>query len=205
MSRPQSTTPPLHFPPGPSQCGTQPGTEMFLLTLLLCLAPLMLTETQPGLARLKVPDGVRDYYDSVRGGRRRGRQIVPGVYSCGHQGKDQFINFINPHYPSHDNVAGTCHFRMVTNDPGVCQIRVDFVDTELLSPYQGDCNDQYLIVSGSTWSTGFQKVCGINPDQHFYLHLDKGRQVGSVVGQWWGSGGSGFIISHWTRRWLPAC
>ena len=161
-----------------SQCARTPRTAMFPLTLLLSfLPPLMMTETQSALARLKVPDGVKDYYESVRGGRRRGRQIVPGVYSCGHQGKDQFINFINPHYPSHDNVAGTCHFRMVTSDPGVCQIRVDFVDTELLSPYQGDCNDQYLIVSGSTWSTGFQKVCGINPDQHFYLHLDKGRLV----------------------------
>jgi len=96
------------------------------------------------------------------------------VYSCGHQGKDQFINFINPHYPSPDNVAGTCHFRMVTSDPGVCQIRVDFVDTELLSPERGDCNDQYLIVSGAIWNPGFHKLCGINPDQHFYLHLDKG-------------------------------
>ena len=123
-------------------------------------------ETQQGLG---VPDALSEYYSS----RRRGRQIVPGVYSCGHQGKDQFINFINPHYPSHDNVAGTCHFRMVTQQPGICQVRVDFVDTELLSPVQGDCVDQYLIVSGSTWSTGFNKLCGINPDQHFYIHLDK--------------------------------
>ena len=27
--------------------------------------------------------------------------------------------------------------------------------------------------SGSTWTTGFNKLCGINPDQHFYIHLDK--------------------------------
>ena len=52
---------------------------------------------------------------------------MPAVYSCGHQGKEQFINLINPHYPSHDTVAGTCHFRMVTSDPGVCQVSVDFV------------------------------------------------------------------------------
>ena len=38
---------------------------------------------------------------------------------------------------------------------------------------RGDCEDQYLIVSGSVWNPGFHKLCGINPDQHFYLHLDK--------------------------------
>ena len=60
---------------------------------------------------LRIPEDLKHYYKSSMGGQRQGRQIVPGVYSCGHQGKDQFINFINPHYPSHDNVAGTCHFR----------------------------------------------------------------------------------------------
>ena len=63
---------------------------------------------------LRVPPVVREHY--MKG--RSGRQIVPGVYSCGHQvsqidivaipnpvlkyflkGSDQFINFINPHYP----------------------------------------------------------------------------------------------------------
>ena len=124
------------------------------------------------LQQLGVPEALKEFYNEKKA-VRSGRQIVPGVYSCGHQGKDQFINFINPHYPSHDNVAGTCHFRMVTAEPGVCQVRVDFVDTELLSPIEGDCVDQYLIISGSTWSTGFNKLCGINPDQHFYIHLDK--------------------------------
>ena len=75
---------------------------------------------------LDVPAALRDHHQEARR-TRRGRQIVPGVYSCGHQGKDQFINFINPHYPRHDNVAGTCQFRMVTSEPGVCQVRVDFV------------------------------------------------------------------------------
>ena len=75
---------------------------------------------------LDVPAALRDHHQEARR-TRRGRQIVAGVYSCGHQGKDQFINFINPHYPRHDNVAGTCQFRMVTSEPGVCQVRVDFV------------------------------------------------------------------------------
>ena len=158
-----------------------------IILLSLLLASLRPTQSQwrPVLA---VPEDVREHYETERVGRRRGRQIVPGVYSCGHQGKDQFINFINPHYPSHDNVAGTCHFRLVTSDPGVCQVRVDFVDTELLSPQQGDCKDQYLLVTGSTWSTGFNKLCGINPDQHFYVReyiTQHSDVVLSIVLQTW--------------------
>ena len=34
------------------------------------------------------------------------------------------------------------------------QVRIDFVDTEMLAPTEGDCMDQYLLVSGSVWTTG---------------------------------------------------
>ena len=30
----------------------------------------------------------------------------------------------------------------------------------------------FLNNSGSIWNPGFHKLCGINPDQHFYIHLD---------------------------------
>ena len=53
---------------------------------------------------------------------RNGKQINPGIYSCGHQGSETFINFINPHYPGHDNVAGTCHFRVLPSSPQICQV-----------------------------------------------------------------------------------
>lgn len=43
----------------------------------------------------------------------------------------------------------------------------------MLSPMEGQCEDQYLTVSGSIWNLGFTRLCGINPDQHFYVHLDK--------------------------------
>ena len=52
-----------------------------------------------------------------RGSISRIYLFIRCFYSCGHQGKDQFINFINPHYPSHDNVAGTCHFRYYKRCP----------------------------------------------------------------------------------------
>ena len=111
---------------------------------------------------------------------RNGKQINPGIYSCGHQGSETFINFINPHYPGHDNVAGTCHFRVLPSSPQICQVnflrnhstiawlrvnihnkwnrsirmliifqvRIDFVDTEMLTPTEGSCKDQYMSISG---------------------------------------------------------
>ena len=85
-----------------------------------------------------------------------------------------FINLINPQYPGHDTAAGTCQFRMLKNSPDICQVRVDFVDTDLLTPDNGNCNDQYLTVSGTIWPVGINRICGINPDQHFYVHFDDG-------------------------------
>ena len=28
-------------------------------------------------------------------------------------------------------------------------------------------------ILGSVWPTGFSRICGINPDQHFYVHINK--------------------------------
>ena len=82
---------------------------------------------------------------------RAKKQLEPGVYSCGHQGNDMFVNFINPRYPGPDTAAGTCHFRLLKHSPDICQVRVDFVDTELLSPRNGICNEQYLLVTGTVF------------------------------------------------------
>ena len=89
------------------------------------------------------------------------------------QGSEMFINFINPMYPAQDIMSGSCNFRVVVSNPSVCQLRVDFVDTELHGPEAGNCAEQFLIVSGDVWKPGFEKICGVNPDQHFYLHLDR--------------------------------
>ena len=58
-------------------------------------------------------------------------------------------------------------------DSSVCQIRVDFVDTQLLPPTQGECMEQYLTIKGNIWPLGVEKLCGKNVDgQHFYVEID---------------------------------
>lgn len=64
--------------------------------------------------------------------RRHKRQIMPGVYSCGHQGNDMFVNFINPHYPGHDSAAGTCHFRLLKHRPEICQVNLIYLVKKIL-------------------------------------------------------------------------
>ena len=84
---------------------------------------------------LRIPPDLKEFYVAQtkaqrprrslhQGSHRQGKQLEPGVYSCGHQGNDMFINFINPRYPGHDVSSGTCHFRLLKNNPNVCQVRL---------------------------------------------------------------------------------
>ena len=51
------------------------------------------------------------------------------------------------------------------------------MNTELHGPQAGNCAEQFLVVGGDIWPTGFDKICGVNPDQHFYVHLDREKQA----------------------------
>ena len=50
------------------------------------------------------------------------RNSLLAAYSCGHQGSEMFINFINPMYPAQDIMSGSCNFRVVVSNPSVCQV-----------------------------------------------------------------------------------
>ena len=101
-----------------------------------------------------------------------------GVYTCGETSNGYTTNFVNPSYPSYTSVSSdennqVCTFMLVISDSQVCQVRVDFVDTELLPPINGDCSQQYLTINGPIWPLGVQKFCGKNDGQHFYIELDQ--------------------------------
>ena len=59
---------------------------------------------------------------------------------------------------------------------------MDFVDTEFLTPDNGNCNEQYFMVSGTIWPIGVNKICGINPGEYisgerkFFTYLKKGKK-----------------------------
>ena len=101
-----------------------------------------------------------------------------GVYTCGETSNGMTTNFVNPSYPSFSGLPETeddqvCTFMLVISDTSVCQVRVDFVDTNLAPPFNGDCSQQYLTIKGAIWPLGVQKFCGQNDGQHFYVEIDK--------------------------------
>ena len=53
------------------------------------------------------------------------------------------------------------------------QVRVDFVDTELLTPDNGNCREQALTITGTMWHSGVNRICGINPGLNFPAKLKK--------------------------------
>jgi hypothetical protein len=58
---------------------------------------------------------------------------------------------------------------------------VDFVDTEMLSPVNGNCDDQYMTVSGSIWPAGFKRICGINPGEYIYFDFPSSPNDSSTL------------------------
>ena len=100
-----------------------------------------------------------------------------GVYTCGETSNGYTTNFVNPSYPNYSTTSEldneVCTFMLVISDSKVCQVRVDFVDTQLLQPINGECSQQYLTLNGPIWPLGVQKFCGKNDGQHFYIELDQ--------------------------------
>ena len=97
---------------------------------------------------------------------------IKSIYSNGYT-----TNFVNPSYPNYSTTSEldneVCTFMLVISDSKVCQVRVDFVDTQLLQPINGECSQQYLTLNGPIWPLGVQKFCGKNDGQHFYIELDQ--------------------------------
>ena len=80
-----------------------------------------------------------------------------------------FLKFI----PFFQQIGDVCSFVVIVSDTSVCQIRVDFVDTQMLPPNLGECNQQYLTIKGNIWPLGVDRFCGNNIDgQHFYVEID---------------------------------
>jgi hypothetical protein len=102
-----------------------------------------------------------------------------GVVRCGEQSSKTTTNFVNRAYPGFDGNAAfkdaddTCSFLLTITDASVCQVRVDFVDTKLLDPTNGECQKQHLLVRGTIWPLGVEKFCGRNEGQHFYIEIDQ--------------------------------
>ena len=53
----------------------------------------------------------------------------------------------------------------------------------MLSPDNGVCNEQYLLISGTIWPMGFGRLCGINPGTYMTAMIicDFGLSVTTII------------------------
>jgi len=59
---------------------------------------------------------------------------------------------------------------------------VDFVDSEMVEPRNGNCLSQFVLLVGPIWPVGFTRLCGTNTDQHFYMTINEDKyEEGDVI------------------------
>ncbi|KAM3965022.1 uncharacterized protein ACR2FA_000919 [Aphomia sociella] len=85
---------------------------------------------------------------------------------------DAFIGwFTNPGFPSPSTERLSCTVTLNKASEDIKQIRLDFVNFELLPPLAGTCEDDQFIVSGQNINNVIPILCGINTGQHAYLEV----------------------------------
>ncbi|XP_031766590.2 uncharacterized protein LOC113509880 [Galleria mellonella] len=84
--------------------------------------------------------------------------------------------FTNPGFPSPSMERLSCTITLSKASEDIKQIRLDFVNFELLPPSAGTCEEDQFIVSGQNINNVIPILCGINTGQHAYL------EVGDVDG-----------------------
>lgn len=64
-----------------------------------------------------------------------------------------------------------CIFSVSKASSSVQQMRIDFLDLELLGPTNGTCVNEMLVISGSGISNQIPVICGYNTGQHLYVDV----------------------------------
>ena len=52
----------------------------------------------------------------------------------------------------------------------IFQVRIDFVDTEMLTPTEGSCKDQYMSISGGCQGVS-KKPCTLHNFIYIYIYI----------------------------------
>jgi len=108
---------------------------------------------------------------------------------CGFQTNKEVTYLKNPDYPSSTRTSGDCVFK-IDLLPGVCQIRLDFLELELKPLVNGECEEGNALHIGSSDPGAFipvKKLCGtVSSDvedalrtdiPHVYVHVDRDHEA----------------------------
>lgn len=86
--------------------------------------------------------------------------------SCSSVTQQNVTYFESPNFPmaSQSNLAACSLTVLLARN--VVQVLVEFMFFELLPPTEGNCIDDWLIISGQAINNNIPVVCGINTGQH---------------------------------------
>ncbi|KAL3270898.1 hypothetical protein HHI36_021410 [Cryptolaemus montrouzieri] len=64
-----------------------------------------------------------------------------------------------------------CSYRVSKASSDITQMRIDFLDLELLGPTNGTCVNERLVITGNGISNQIPAICGYNTGQHLYVDV----------------------------------
>ncbi|XP_026319007.1 uncharacterized protein LOC113229569 [Hyposmocoma kahamanoa] len=79
--------------------------------------------------------------------------------------------FTNPGFPSTSTTRLSCTLALDKTSGDIQQIRLDFVNFELLPPNVGTCEQDQFVVSGQNSNNIIPILCGVNTGQHIYIEV----------------------------------
>lgn len=90
--------------------------------------------------------------------------------TCGSTITTNSTSFVSP---STSDDAQSCRSTIDIQNQNICQVRLDFNTFDIREPdNQGVCEDDFLIISGTTNDDAVPRLCGLNTGQHIYLNVD---------------------------------
>ncbi|XP_053604556.1 uncharacterized protein LOC128671812 isoform X1 [Plodia interpunctella] len=87
--------------------------------------------------------------------------------------------FTNPGFPSPSTERLSCALSIHKSSEDIKQLRLDFMNFELLPPTGGTCQEDQFIVSGQNVNNMIPIICGVNTGQHIYIEV--GETEGPII------------------------
>nr|XP_032516530.1 uncharacterized protein LOC116769517 [Danaus plexippus plexippus] len=95
------------------------------------------------------------------------------IFNCEARSNSRVGWFTNPGFPSPSSERLSCVFTLDKHSDNIKQIRLDFMNFELLPPSYGNCEQDQFTVTAQNANFITPTLCGINSGQHVYVEVSK--------------------------------
>ncbi|XP_045449616.1 uncharacterized protein LOC123658218 [Melitaea cinxia] len=95
------------------------------------------------------------------------------LFTCDDRSSSSTGWFTNPGFPTPTSDRLSCTFTLDKYSEQVKQIRLDFMNFEILPPTAGICEQDQFFVTGQNINSVVPILCGINTGQHIYVEVSE--------------------------------